>query len=227
MKTNNQLLKLLMLVLAFGLMVACSDEEDGGSIFHCSYEVSRTGCNDSVYSPYEQGCLTVDSATLRDDVNVSTYCSDLYPSSDIYCASSCCISYKYRNVTQEGGACPGETASLALLAGNTELRFDADWAGGDVDLELLTPMHKLVSSQNPEAGGCAFSGDDRYMQNGTVEFVQCRGVYLDGGYDMILSNHSAELVAVNIKVTKNGDVIHRQHLTLAPGEAQTHSVSVQ
>lgn len=230
MKINKQIFQLfiLMPILSFGLAACFDDEEDEGSVFHCSYEQRQSDCNTHSFSePFSQKCATFNTANFREGWDVANHCQNTY-TNGYSSGGSCSYYFEVRNVQQLPGTCPGDTAHLATLGGaDSELSIEAHWTGGDVDLEVLTPMRKLVSSQSPQADGCTFSGDDRYVLNGPVESVQCQGVYLDGGYDLILSNHSAESVTVNIKVTKNGDVIHQQQLNVAPGEPQTHSVSVQ
>jgi len=222
-------LLILMPILSFGLSACFDEDEEEGSVFHCSYEVRQSECNSYTFvDPFSQECASFNTANFREDYDVANHCQNTYSDDYHSGGSSCSYYFDYRNVTQTGGACPSGTGNLATLGGgNSELNIEARWTGGDVDLEVLTPLRKLVSSQSPQADGCSFSGDDRYVLDGPVESVQCQGVYLSGGYTMILSNHSVDSVVVHIKVTKNGNVIHQQQLSVAPGEPQNHSVSVQ
>jgi len=87
-------------------------------------------------------------------------------------------------------------------------------------------MNNLLSSQNHQADACTYSGDDRTVLNGLTESVQCQGSYLDGDYNAILTNHGAGNAVVLLSVTKNGDVVYQQTVTVVGGEPQTIPVSV-
>lgn len=218
-------------VITVGLMSACfHEEEEENSVFHCSYEVGSSACGGgAIVGGYKQDCVTFNTADFREGYDVANHCQNVYKDGYHSGGSSCVVYFDYRNVTQAPGACPASgslTSSLQPHAASG-LTIEARWNEGDMDLAVLTPMHESVDSQNPAAGGCRFSGDDRYVLNGPVESVRCEGAYLDGGYNVILSNHSAAHAPVTLTVTRNGSVISRQQVQVIPGEAQNIPVSVQ
>ena len=222
---------ILLAVFVLGGLSACIDEEEDKppGVFSCVYEGRKTSCSSSAFGPWTAACSTVDFE-LREGLSPEQYCQQAYPANDVHCAGSCCLSFQYRNVSMQGGACGGQ-GSLALLAsgsinGGNQLRIEARWSEGDVDLAVFSPLRDLLDSQNPQAEDCVFSGDDRYVLSGLVESVECRGTYLVGDYHIILSNHSATESQVSLSVDINGGVIQRQQLRLAPNETQAISVVV-
>ena len=228
MNNLSKLRNLLLIVgLALGFLSGCGEEEDQGSDFHCSYEVAKSGCNNYDYGPFTSGCVSYNTANFVDGWDIANHCKNTFTDGPHSGGSSCVVNFDYENVQQLGGVCPG-TASVASIGGlQSELVIEARWTAGDVDLEVLTPTLGLLASQSPQLDGCRFSGDDRYVQNGPVESVQCQGDMLDGSYTIILTNQAADNASVSLKVTKNGVILDEQTVSLAPGEPQSISVTVQ
>jgi len=226
---NKKVYSILLLVILpplAAILSSCFHEEDEeGSIFHCSYEVSSSGCNNSNYSAYEPGCLTVNTDNLRSDVNTDTYCRDTFPSSDTECSATCCVSFRYQNVVKEAGACPGESARMTaltnpLLAASAsvlqfQLRFDAI---SDLDLALITPQRTQISGSDSQADGCRHSGDDRYTGNEGTESVSCDSTAIQADFRIVVSNNTAQGQAATLEVNLDGRALTVKQLHVDPGE---------
>lgn len=79
----------------------CGEESDYGPLT-CVYEESSTGCSGSGYGPWEEKCFDIDNP--REDLTPETWC-DAVVSDTTECASSCCVSFRFRNAVGYRGTC--------------------------------------------------------------------------------------------------------------------------
>ena len=80
-------------------------DDDGWSVFHCTYEERMTSCNSTSFGPWESECRTVDFE-LRDGLTPEGFCQEAYSGSDTECAGGCCMDFEFRNTEAHSGACP-------------------------------------------------------------------------------------------------------------------------
>jgi len=94
-------MRLVVVALWVASAVACSGSEEDGPLA-CVYERSSTSCSGSGFGPYEEECLDVQYP--KDGLTPDGWC-DIITSDSSECASSCCLSYRYRNPRGEYGTC--------------------------------------------------------------------------------------------------------------------------
>jgi len=90
-----------------GLLAGCGLDLSEGSgskgPLKCEYEQSRTSCSGYGYGPWEQRCLDIEYP--KDGLTADGWC-DIVVSDSSECASSCCVSYRFRNAVGSKGRCP-------------------------------------------------------------------------------------------------------------------------
>ncbi|UCD85481.1 MAG: hypothetical protein JSU92_04625 [Deltaproteobacteria bacterium] len=94
----------ILMLCGVGLFFAScgnGDGDDGGDIA-CYYEGRHTGCNNSVWTDWEEGCADFPEWNYDSPAQA---CRDAYPSYDYYCEAGCCIDVEYRNVDPVSGSC--------------------------------------------------------------------------------------------------------------------------
>jgi len=93
----------LFAVIIIILLTGCSKSDDSPRCFTCEYEERTTGCNSSTFGNWEAKIYTVDFE-LKEGLSSESFCEQSFPSNDIECASTCCVSFQFRNV--KVGECP-------------------------------------------------------------------------------------------------------------------------
>jgi hypothetical protein len=105
---DHHRLKSMLILFGLGIFVVgaaaaisgCGD--DDGSDIACYYEERSTGCNDSVFGPWETSCA--DFPAWNYD-NPTQACLNAYPPTDSHCEAGCCVSFEFRNVDPTPGTC--------------------------------------------------------------------------------------------------------------------------
>jgi hypothetical protein len=106
----KSIVKSLLLLALASVATACgggggdsAGGSSGGTNYACSYESRHTGCNNSVYTAWTEGCFSFNSENYN--ISPQQVCTNV-TTGGLACAAGCCITTQYQHVALNAGSCP-------------------------------------------------------------------------------------------------------------------------